>query len=487
MNPVSPMSAKISFARILAHWAERNPDAPALTCGDRTVSYAELDASSNRLARAYKSLGVKDGDFVTIALPNSLEFVEASYAAWKLGAIPQPVSSKLPKLERDAIIEVGQPKLVVGVEDELADVTVIPAGFDASGFDDEPLPDITARYMKAMTSGGSTGRPKLIVAEDPAEIDPETPFVVMPLQKPILVPGPLYHNGPFLFIWAGLGNGNHVVFTERFDAAETLQLMEQYRIDLVYMVPTMMQRIWQLPEEVKTTADLSALRMVFHLAAPISQWLKEAWINWLGAERIWELYGGTEAQGFTIISGEEWLQHRGSVGKPIQGSQMKIVDERGNTQPPNEIGEIYMMPETGAGSTYHYLGAEATADAEGWESLGDMGYLDADGYLYLTDRRTDMILCGGANVFPAEVEGAIEGYPGVRSCAVIGLPHEDLGNAVHAIIDTAGREISEQDILDHLAARLVRYKIPRSMEFVDEPLRDDAGKLRRTALREERL
>jgi bile acid-coenzyme A ligase len=227
--------------------------------------------------------------------------------------------------------------------------------------------------------------------------------------------------------------------------------------------------------------------MVFHLAAPISQWLKEAWINWLGAERIWELYGGTEAQGFTIISGEEWLQHRGSVGKPIQGSQMKIVDERGNTQPPNEIGEIYMMPETGAGSTYHYLGAEATADAEGWESLGDMGYLDADGYLYLTDRRTDMILCGGANVFPAEVEGAIEGYPGVRSCAVIGLPHEDLGNAVHAIIDTAGREISEQDILDHLAARLVRYKIPRSMEFVDEPLRDDAGKLRRTALREERL
>ncbi len=481
------MSTTVSFARILSYWAQRNPDAPALTLGERTVSYAELDAASNRLARAYASLGVTAGDFVTIALPNSIEFVESSYATWKLGAVPQPVSSKLPKLERDAIIEVGKPTLVVGVDEELADTTSIPVGYDASGFDDAPLPDITARYMKAMTSGGSTGRPKLIVAENPAEIDPETPFLIMPVQKPILVPGPLYHNGPFLFIWAGLGNGNHVVFTERFDAAETLRLLEQFRIDLVYLVPTMMQRIWRLPEDVRSAADLSALRMVFHLAAPISQWLKEAWIDWLGAQRIWELYGGTEAQGFTVISGEEWLQHRGSVGKPIGGSLMKIVDEAGNTLPPNQVGEIYMMPETGAGSTYHYLGAEARADDEGWESLGDMGYMDEDGYLYLTDRRTDMILSGGANIFPAEVEGAIEAYPGVRSCAVIGLPHEDLGNAVHAIVDCASEDIGEQDLLDHLAERLVRYKLPRSIEFVDEPLRDDAGKVRRTALREERL
>ncbi len=478
--------AEVSFSRILAFWAVKNPAAPALTMGDTTVSFSQLEASTNRLARAYESLGVKEGDNVTIALPNSIEFVEACYAVWKLGAVPQPVSGKLPNIERDAIIEVAASSLVVGVNDDLPNTRVIPAGFDASEFDDSALPEKTSRYMKAMTSGGSTGRPKLIVAEQPAAMDPEQPFLVMPLQKAVLVPGPLYHNGPFLFIWAGLGNGNHVVFTERFAAGPTLALLEQYRISVVYMVPTMMQRIWQLPDEVKAAADLSALDMVFHLAAPISQWLKQAWIDWLGAHKIVELYGGTEAQGFTVIGGEDWLAHRGSVGKPIGGSLMKVVDEQGNALPPGEIGEIYMMPATGAGSTYHYVGDAAKADACGWESLGDMGYMDEDGYLYLTDRQTDMILSGGANIFPAEVEGAIEAFPGVRSCAVIGLPHEDLGNAVHAIIDMNGASADEAAMLAHLSERLVRYKIPRSLEFVSEPLRDDAGKVRRKTLRQAR-
>ena len=477
-----------SFSRVLAFWAERKPDAPAVSCGEHSASYAELEASSNRLARAYAELGVKEGDNVTIALPNTIEFVAATYAVWKLGATPQPVSSRLPVMERDAIIEIAQSSLVVGVDAEDAVFQAIPAGYEPSpDLADSALPERTSRYMKAMTSGGSTGRPKLIVANQPAAIDPLNGYLIIEPEESVLVPGPLYHNGPFMMLWAGLGVGNHVVFTERFDAAETLHLLDEYRIDVVYMVPTMMQRIWQLPDDVKTAADLSHLRLLFHLAAPISQWLKEAWIEWLGAERIVELYGGTEAQGFTIIGGEDWLQHRGSVGRPVMGAQMKIVDENGATLAPGEIGEIYILPETGAGSTYHYVGAEAKADTQGWESLGDMGYMDEDGFLYLTDRQTDMILCGGANIFPAEVEGAIEAFPGVRSCAVIGLPHEDLGNAVHAIIDMAGVPASKDDILNHLGERLVRYKIPRSMEFVDEPLRDDAGKVRRKALREERL
>ncbi|MCZ6830754.1 MAG: AMP-binding protein [Gammaproteobacteria bacterium] len=490
--------ADTSFSRILAFWAERKPDAPAVSCGEHSATWAELEASTNRLARAYAELGVKEGDNVTIALPNSIEFVAATYAVWKLGATPQPVSSRLPVMERDAIIAIAKSSLVVGVDgtgdvasgvtSQDADFQAIPAGYQPSPeLVDTALPERTSRYMKAMTSGGSTGRPKLIVARQPAAIDPLQSYLVIEREKSVLVPGPLYHNGPFLMLWAGLGVGNHVVFTERFDAAETMHLLDEYCIDLVYMVPTMMQRIWLLPEEVKAAADLSHLRMVFHLAAPISQWLKEAWIEWLGAERIVELYGGTEAQGFTIIGGEDWLQHRGSVGRPVMGAQMKIVAENGASLPPGEIGEIYILPESGAGTTYHYVGAEAKADAEGWESLGDMGYLDEEGFLYLTDRQTDMIICGGANIFPAEVEGAIEAFPGVRSCAVIGLPHEDLGNAVHAIIDMAGEPATEDDILSHLAERLVRYKIPRSMEFVNEPLRDDAGKVRRKALREQRL
>ncbi|MCX2981111.1 acid--CoA ligase [Halieaceae bacterium IMCC14734] len=482
--------AFVSFSRILDYWAQRSGDNPAVTCGERSVSFGELDRASNRLARAYAELGVKEGDNVTIALPNSIEFVEATYAVWKLGATPQPVSSRLPSIERDAIIEVAQSTLVVGIEaGQLPGLPSVAAGFVPDPqFADTELEEKTSRYMKAMTSGGSTGRPKLIVAEQAAGMDPQKPFMVMPLQKSIMMPGPLYHNGPFLFLWAGLGNGNHLVIAEKFEAAQTLELMQAHKIDLIYMVPTMMHRIWQLPDDIKAGAEFPHLRMVFHLAAPIAPWLKEAWIDWLGAERIFELYGGTEAQGFTVINGTDWLAHRGSVGRPLGGTLMKVVGDNGEVLPAGEVGEIYMMPEGGQGSTYHYVGAEAKADADGWESLGDMGYMDSEGYLYITDRQTDMILSGGANIYPAEVEGAIESFHGVRSCAVIGLPHSDLGSTVHAIVDMPERgEVSEEAVIAHLAERLVRYKIPRTLEFVSEPLRDDAGKVRRKALREARV
>ena len=202
---------------------------------------------------------------------------------------------------------------------------------------------------------------------------------------------------------------------------------------------------------------------------------------------IWELYGGTEGQGGTVITGREWLEHRGSVGKPNDSCEMKIVDEAGNEVPTGEIGEVYMRPLTGQGSTYKYIGAEPKAIDGGFESIGDMGYFDADGYLYLADRHTDMILSGGANIYPAEVEAAIDSFPGVRSSAVIGLPDEDMGNLIHAIVDAPDDRMTEEELLAHLAERLVRYKIPRSFEFSDEPLRDDAGKVRRRALREERM
>jgi len=226
---------------------------------------------------------------------------------------------------------------------------------------------------------------------------------------------------------------------------------------------------------------------LWHLAAPCPMWLKDAYIDWLGADVIWELYGGTEGQGGTVITGPEWLLHRGSVGKPNAACEMKIVDEQGNTLPPGEVGEVFMRPVAGPGTTYRYIGAQAKSMEGGWESLGDMGSMDADGYLYLSDRQTDMILSGGANIYPAEVEAAIDAFPGVRSSAVIGLPHEDLGNYVHAIVDAPDGSISKDALLAHLAERLVRYKLPRTVEFVTEPLRDDAGKVRRKSLRAERM
>ncbi|KAF0174000.1 MAG: AMP-binding protein [Hyphomonadaceae bacterium] len=481
--------AILPLSRIIAHWAALQPDRVAIDhLGDR-VTWAELEARTNRLARQYESLGVKQDDFVTIALPNSIAFIEATFAAWKAGATPQPISAKLPKLERDQIVELGQPSLVVGCEvGAYGETPCLPEGFTAdASLSDAPLDERMASSIKAMTSGGSTGRPKLIVSKNPAAWDPEVPYLEIPLQGVMLIPGPLYHNGPFLWCMIALFKGCTVGLTTRFDAEETLSLIDRLRVDTVYMVPTMMRRIWALPEETRARYDVSSLKSLWHLAAPCPAWLKECFIEWLGAEVIWELYGGTEGQGSTTIQGTDWLTHRGSVGKPVPTCEMKIVGENGETLAPGEIGEVFLRPLEGPGTSYRYIGAEAKIIDGGWESLGDMGWMDAEGFLYLTDRLSDMILSGGANIYPAEVEAALDAFPGVRSSAVIGLPDEDLGNRLHAIIDCPDGPPDEKALLAHLADRLVRYKIPRSLEYVAEPLRDDAGKVRRKDLREARV
>ena len=482
----------IPISRVVAYWAEIQPDRVALVHEDEQLDWKTLEKTTNQLARAYQALGVKQNDFVTIALPNGIEFFQASLAAWKLGATPQPVSAKLPKFELDQLIELAAPGLVVGIADgEYADVTSVAIGYTKTVTKDstvstDQLPEATADSLKAMTSGGSTGRPKLIVSSIPAVWDLDGTMLEIHQQGGMLIPGPMYHNGPFMWGMSALFKGNTVVVTTRFDAEQTLSIIEQYRIDVVYMVPTMMQRIWKLPEDIRTKYDMSSLRALWHLASPCPEWLKDRFIEWLGAGVIWELYGGTEGIGSTIINGTEWLAHRGSVGKPDESCEMKIVGENGETLAPNEIGELYMRPASGPGSTYRYVGADAKILGDGWESLGDLGRIDEDGYLYLADRNTDMILSGGANIYPAEVEAAIDGYGPVRSSAVIGLPDEEMGNTVHAIVDAPGG-ISEQELLDYLSDRLVRYKIPRTIEFVSEPLRDDAGKSRRKQLRADRL
>jgi bile acid-coenzyme A ligase len=247
----------------------------------------------------------------------------------------------------------------------------------------------------------------------------------------------------------------------------------------------MMKRIWRLPEEVRDSYDLSSLQLVWHLAEPCPPWLKHAWIGGLGPERISELYAGTEAQLSCIISGTEWLEHEGSVGRPI-GGEISIRDPEGNEVPVGEQGEVWLKsarPTPG----YRYVGAEARTMGDGWESLGDMGRVDADGYLYLGDRSADMILVGGANVYPAEIEAVLGEHEAVRSCAVIGLPDEDKGNRIHAIVEADPGAVTEDELIAWVRDHLSIYKVPRSVELVQEPLRDDAGKVRRAALREERL
>ena len=482
----TPPDALVPIGARIADLAAERGDAPAVVCAGTTRTWHDLDRRTNRLARALAERGVGEGSLVTIGLPNSVEFVETCVACWKLGAVPQPVSSRLPGLELQAIVDLADPPLVVAQSDVSVDRPVVDLDVLLAGeHDDGPLPVRVSPAWKAPTSGGSTGRPKLIVAGTPgvvsefgAQLWRHEPHGTM------VMPGPMYHNGPFSSAFSGLFEGSTLVLLPRFDAEETLRLIERHKATWVYLVPAMMGRIWRLPEPVRTSYDLSSLRTVWHLAAPCPEWLKLAWIEWLGPERIWELYAGTESQAGTVISGEEWLAHRGSVGRVSYG-EMTILDADGNQLPAGEVGEVWLKRPEGAPVSYRYVGATARRRGE-WESLGDVGWMDADGYLYLADRHTDMILVGGANVYPAEVESALDEHPLVGSSAVIGLPDDDLGHVVHAIVQ-APADIDLDDLRRHLDERLVRYKQPRSFEIVTEPLRDDAGKVRRSALREARL
>jgi bile acid-coenzyme A ligase len=273
----------------------------------------------------------------------------------------------------------------------------------------------------------------------------------------------------------------------KFDPEDLLRLIDAHAVEWVNLVPTMMSRIARLPEDVRARHDLSSLRTLWHTAAPIPPWLKEFWIDWIGPERIWEMYGGTEGFATTQLNGVEWLAHRGSVGR--SQSEILIRGEDGQALPAGEVGEIYMRGRGEYKPTYAYRGAESRRLDDGYESFGDYGWLDNDGYLYIADRRTDMILSGGSNIYPAEVEAALMEHPAIETAIVIGLPDDDLGAVPHAILkpEQGVAPPGFDELHDFAAARLVRYKVPRSFEFTDEPLRDEAGKVRRSRLRAERL
>ncbi len=477
----------LSYGRALTVKAEREPDAIAVLHDGVATTFRELESGSNRRARAFAARGVAEGDFVTLALANGLEFIESFFACWKLGATPQPISARLPHAERDAIIDLVDPRLIVGVDPgEHGERPTEAAGLDVSHEDDAVLPDKTSKYRMAICSGGSTGRPKVVVDHIPGEIDPTLDYHGRPPGTSILIPGPLYHSGPLINCISVLLGGGKVVLMTRFEAQAALDLIAQHRLELAIFVPTMLLRIWKLPESARRAADLSSLHRVVSSSASLPDWLQREWIEWIGPDRVWEAYGGSERIGGTLISGTEWLEKPGSVGKPTGGRALRILDTEFRDLSTGEVGDVYFMPPGGVGSTYHYLGAEPRRAPDGWETLGDMGYVDEDGYLFLVDRRTDLVITGGSNVYPAEVEGAIEAHPAVRSCAVIGLPDDDLGAIVHAIVD-APDGVDEAALRDHCADRLVRYKVPRSFEFVEGPLKDDAGKVRRRALRDERV
>ena len=310
-----------TFFSVLRRLAEADPDRPALTCGEVTVTRAGFVERVERLAALFASRGVAEGSTVTIGLPNSIGLVESMFAAWAVGAVPLPISDRLPPRERSAIVDLANPSLVVGVPQAEAGARPVmesvpwqlPAGSFTSG---------VSPVWKLVTSGGSTGRPKLIAATAPALFENVGGLgAVVRLRSDgcVLVTGPISHNAPYVVTTAGMLLGNHVVLMSGFDSAQTLRLIQKHRVSWLYLVPTMMLRIWRLPAAVRLGVDVSSLQVAFHMAAPCPSWLKQAWIDWLGPEKVLELYGGTELQALTVITGTEWLAHRGSAGRAVLG------------------------------------------------------------------------------------------------------------------------------------------------------------------------
>lgn len=481
----------IAIGALPRHWRERSSSPDCLVYGDLALTWAELDDLSTRLAWGLKRSGVVQDDFVTMMLPNCSMFHVVAFAIWKLGATPHVAAAGLTSLELETLLATVRPRLLVAEAGALATRfgAATPEGLLASGKDD-PLEIKVARYWKATNSGGSTGRPKVIVDHKPAAFDLDRVYMRLPSASSTLHLGPLHHSAPFSFIHFALFRGNRAVGLARFDALEVLKLLEHYEISWTMMVPTMMHRIWRLPAAVREAHDLTKLQTLWHAAGPISPALKRNWIEWLGPQRVWETYAASENMAATVISGADWLDHPGSVGRPTTEGQIKVLDENGRVAAPGEVGEIYFMPATGPGTTYHYLGADRREAAGGWETVGDYGWMDSNGYLYLADRRVDMIVSGGVNVYPAEVEGALLSHPAVEAAVVIGLPDEDLGSRVHAIVklDVASQgSATDEALTSFLTTQLARYKLPRTFEYVDRLLRDEFGKVSRAELRRLRL
>lgn len=485
-------NAMLTFGEAMDHWAAITPTETVLACALETGEIDELNreqlrAWSNRLAHKLIQSGIGMGDLVPIILPTSVDFLAAATAIYKAGGSPMPVSHKLPKPELESLLELATPKCLI------ANDSTHPKGINPAEYREGADPGAPERRIsnpvKALASGGSTGRSKLIITEGeflyPEGGHPTGAALRLNRGELKYSPGPLYHNGPFFFSLIALFQGGSVLLNQRFNAERALRLIAQYRPSTLNLVPTMMQRMLQSPEW--QGADLNSVKTVWHLAAPCPHWAKEAFIERLGGDVVLELWAATENTGLTIIDGHEWLAHRGSVGKPV-GTEIVILNEDRNPVATGEVGEIFTR-FAGAPANYRYLGSKSLETwGDGFASVGDLGWLDADGYLYLADRRTDLIISGGANIFPAEIESVISQHPGVQDVAVVGLSDSDLGRRTHAIVEPNpnGPSATADELLALCQEQLAHYKVPRSIEFVDQLPRNEAGKIRRLALREAR-
>ncbi|GEL26536.1 putative acid-CoA ligase [Pseudonocardia sulfidoxydans NBRC 16205] len=489
------MTEAISHGSRVADIAARRPEETAIVLLDgadtvETMTWRALDERSNRAARAFARRGVERGSFVGISFPNSIEHYVAALGAWKLGACAMPVRPTVPDRERVALLAVRTPELMVGGWPAPCPVLgsrEFDGALDAESPD--PLPDVVSCPGRATTSGGTTGLPKLIVDRRPWSAVPheysasKVGRIGFGYGRRHLVVGALYHTVGFFFSHRGLFEEHTLFVMRRFDPGAALAAIERHGIQFTVAVPTMLRRMARHPAV--TTADLSSVEAVLHTGGACPPDVKRFWIERLGPERVFESYGSTESAGSATCRGDEWLARPGTVGRGGPDCEIRILDEHGNACPPGTVGEIHFA--TAGPPAFHYLGGHEPRTApDGSVSIGDLGHLDDDGYLFIADRRTDMIVSGGVNVYASEVEAALLEHPDVSDAVVIGLRDAEWGRRVHALLVPGERRPTDSQLVLHCRERLAAPKVPKTFEWLPELPRDDVGKIRRPALVVER-
>ncbi len=504
-------------------FAATTPDKAAVimaTTG-QVITYAELDAEANRLSRVLRSAGLQPGDHVALCLENHPRFLSIIWGAHYAGLYYTAMSSRLTTEEMAYIIEdCGAQAFVTSAHkadqagelvDQMPAVKVrLMLDGTIDGFDPyeatigtqppTPLDEERVEGQDMLYSSGTTGRPKGVKVPLPGAPLGEAADSVTALSQMLfgetdqtvyLSPAPLYHAAPLRFCRAAHRSGATVVVMEHFDPEQYLALIERYKVTFSQVVPTMFIRLLKLPEATRAAYDTSSLEAVVHAAAPCPATVKAQMIEWWGPI-IHEYYAGTEGNGFVYTNSTDWLAHRGSVGKALVGT-LHIVGDDGEEVPQGESGTVYFEGEAAATFEYHN-DAEKTKDSRdpkgrGWSTLGDVGYLDEDGFLYLTDRKAYMIITGGVNVYPQEAENVLAMHPQVNDVAVFGVPNEDFGEEVKAVVEPAsmadaGPEL-ERALIAYCKEHLADVKCPRSIDFRSELPRHPTGKLYKRLLKDE--